>query len=105
MGCVGGYIVSNFSNDIQDVAFDEQQCPVFLRVNRLIVAVVMSAANDTFIFLAITYKLLLDGFFIARRPSTKWFITGFFRGEGLGRVSQLLLQTGQLYYLWVTHSL
>ena len=90
-------------DDIQDITFERQQCQVILQVDRLIVVVVVSAANDTLIFLAITCKLLLDGFFIASRPSTKWFVIGLFRGEGLGKVSQLLLQTRQLYYLLVTH--
>lgn len=56
------------------------------------------AAFDTLIFLAISLKLTV----IAEDPPNNWMsrILAVLRGgKGLGRVSQALLRTGQLYYL------
>ena len=60
--------------------------------------IVISAVNDTLIFLAITYRLLFHHI-----TSSSWSsrVHSFFRGDGMGEVSKLLLQTGQLYYMCV----
>lgn len=60
--------------------------------------IVISAVNDTLIFLAITYKLV---FYHIASESWSARATSFWKGEGMGQTSKLLLKTGQLYYLYV----
>ena len=62
-----------------------------------VVGIVIAAAYDTLVFLAITYRLFMfhvTGGTWSTRMST------FFTGAGMGRVAKALLQTGQLYYLY-----
>ena len=59
-------------------------------------AMVVTAANDTLVFVFITMKILLDSQ-LPWTPLWKMFMTG----EGLGAVSRAMLQTGQLYYMYV----
>lgn len=61
--------------------------------------IVISAVNDTLIFFAITYRLLV--YHCVRSSSWSSRVHSFFRGDGLGEMSKLLLQTGQLYYMCV----
>ncbi|PSR79413.1 hypothetical protein PHLCEN_2v7058 [Hermanssonia centrifuga] len=60
--------------------------------------IIIATCNDTLIFLAITYRLIMH-----HVPSDSWShrLRGFLRGDGMGKMSKLLLQTGQLYYLYV----
>ena len=57
-------------------------------------AMVVSAVNDTLVFVFITGKILRDN----RSPYTSVWRT-FLTGEGMGKMSRLLLQSGQLYYM------
>ena len=59
---------------------------------------VATTGIDALIFLAITYQIL-KWHAIGDRWQDK--AKGFFRGEGLFKMSKLLLQTGQLYYAYV----
>ncbi|TCD66101.1 hypothetical protein EIP91_001753 [Steccherinum ochraceum] len=56
---------------------------------------VIAAAYDTLIFVFITAKLLAVSRMGAETPLWKTFLTG----KGLGQISRILLQTGQLYYM------
>lgn len=60
--------------------------------------IVISAVNDTLIFLAITYRLV---FRHVAREGAMAKVHSFVNGRDMGRVSKLLLQTGQVYYLCV----
>lgn len=56
----------------------------------------VTAIYDTFVFLAITMKLLVYNK-VDTTSSMKMFLTG----KGMGTASRILLQSGQLYYLYV----
>jgi hypothetical protein len=62
------------------------------------VPIILSAANDTLIFLAISYRMLslsmVGNTWSARTRS-------FFTGKGLHQLSKSVLQSGQAYYLSV----
>lgn len=59
------------------------------------VPIIMTAINDTLIFLAITYRLLSSSMVDTTwRAQTK----SFFTGSGLHKLSKALLQSGQAYY-------
>ena len=100
MATVVGYAVSAFSPEESfRTDIGGRLCGFSLVKGHVIMmGVVISAANDTIIFLAITYRLLSDRFrlSVASRLSA---VSAFFKGEGLGALSRLLLQTGQFYYL------
>ena len=59
---------------------------------------VAAAVNDTLVFIAISYRLVSISF----ADSLSGRLRTFFRGQHMGHVSRVLLQTGQLYYLYVT---
>lgn len=61
---------------------------------------VAAAVNDTMVFVAISWKLILVSF--AEGWSGR--MESFFRGKYMGRISRVLLQTGQLYYLYVLNT-
>ncbi|KAK7691342.1 hypothetical protein QCA50_004737 [Cerrena zonata] len=56
---------------------------------------IAAAANDTLVFLFISGKLISSSF----ADGWKGRFALFFSGRGMGKVSRVLLQTGQLYYL------
>jgi hypothetical protein len=64
-----------------------------------IVPIMLNAVNDTLIFAAITYRILsysvVGDSWSARTRS-------FFEADRLPRLLKVLLQGGQLYYLWLT---
>lgn len=62
--------------------------------------IVMAAVDDTLVFIAITTKLVMNhsSGMMSRRQEWKLFFTG----EGMGRITRVVLQTGQLYYLCVS---
>ena len=60
--------------------------------------VIIIAVNDTLIFISITIKLFLNNKGLASCASSwKMFLTG----EGMGQMSQILLRSGQQFYLYV----
>ncbi|KAH8102115.1 hypothetical protein BXZ70DRAFT_54267 [Cristinia sonorae] len=61
------------------------------------VGIVLTAANDTLVFVAITAKVL----WLNHRGGRTWAarVRTFFTGEGISGVSRIVLQTGQMYYL------
>lgn len=76
---------------------DSKYCTTTRVKDDVSTGIVLTAVNDTLVFLAITVQLLV----INHRSwgsRTAW-IRVFFTGEGMGRISLILLQTGQLYYL------
>lgn len=62
------------------------------------IAVIVSAVFDTLTFLAITIRLSMSNYW-----GTSWssWARILITGEGMGRVSQIMMQTGQSYYLSV----
>ena len=62
------------------------------------VPIILTAVNDTLIFIAISYRMvslsMVSGTWSARAKS-------FFTGDGLHHLSKALLQSGQVYYLSV----
>ncbi|TCD60972.1 hypothetical protein EIP91_009237 [Steccherinum ochraceum] len=66
-------------------------------VNASAAGVITSAVNDTLIFVFITGKLVLQAHDDA--GTAKSFFHIFFSGKGMGEISRVVLQTGQLYYL------
>lgn len=58
---------------------------------------VAATVHDTLIFIAISWRLVSVSFAGTRSARMK----SFFRGQYIGPVSRVLLQTGQLYYLYV----
>ena len=103
--CTVGYVVSAFAlhhTSLLDLSSTAQSslsdpCAFALPQGRsLLAGVAVATANDTSIFLAITYRILSGPFF---STSGRSLLNAFLKGEGLGAVSRLLLQTGQLYYL------
>ncbi|TCD65309.1 hypothetical protein EIP91_002795 [Steccherinum ochraceum] len=61
---------------------------------------VVCAINDTLVFAFITVKLIMQ----AHGPGTVTSLLGMlFSGNGMGHVSRVVMQTGQLYYLSVCH--
>lgn len=65
--------------------------------NFISAGLIAAAVNDTLVFLFISAKLISSSF----TDSWKGRFTLFFSGRGMGKVSRVLLQTGQLYYLYV----
>ena len=86
---------SSFAPFIQHIG-PTKRCILTTLRSFVSVPIVMNAANDTFIFLAISYKIISYGVigesFRARAGS-------FFRADGLPTLSKNLLQSGQTYYL------
>lgn len=94
VGVLGACVTAPFSLEGEHIGLT-QRC-INSNVKAFGAAGLLAAAiNDTLIFLAITYRLLT--FHI---PSDNWSdrFKSFARGEGMHRMSKLLLQTGQLYY-------
>ena len=62
---------------------------------------IVATVFDTLVFLAITLTIVFDS------PVEGWKARThlFFKGKNIGHISRALLQTGQLYYLWVLSSL
>jgi hypothetical protein len=60
------------------------------------VPIVLTAVNDTLVFLAISYRMVSSAM-----VSCTWSARArsFFTGEGLHQLSKALLQSGQVYYL------
>lgn len=69
--------------------------------NSSIIATILLTFYDTLVFLAITYKLVTA---FRHADSSTPLIKSLSMGEGMGAVSRLLLQTGQLYYLCVPYA-
>ena len=59
------------------------------------VPVVMNAANDTCVFLAISYKIIS---YTISGNSFRARATSFIRADGLPAFSKRVLQSGQIYY-------
>jgi hypothetical protein len=59
------------------------------------VPIVLTAVNDTLVFLAISYRMVSSAM-----TSSTWSARArlFFTGEGLHQLSKALLQSGQIYY-------
>lgn len=53
--------------------------------------------NDTFVFLAITYRLAADA--ALAEGSWRSRLLAVIKGKGLHRLSRSLMKSGQLYYL------
>ena len=62
---------------------------------------VVAMVHDTSVLFAISTRLILDGLVNSLTGRLKAFLSG----EGMSNLSRLLLQTGQLYYLWVLYAL
>lgn len=58
---------------------------------------IVGAAHDTLVFLAITVRLLM--YSLADTWTARF--RAFFSGRGMGNISKALLHTGQQYYLYV----
>ena len=58
-----------------------------------IIGVIMASVYDTLVFVSITTKLLVS----YSDETSRW--RSFFTGQGMGRLSRVMMQTGQLYYL------
>ena len=60
--------------------------------------IILTAVNDTFVFLAISYRMVslstVSGTWTARAKA-------FFTGDGMYHLSKALLHSGQIYYLSV----
>lgn len=56
---------------------------------------------DTLIFIAISIKLTSYSRAATTEKSWKGHLQSFFDGREIGQISRVLLQTGQLYYLYV----
>ena len=61
------------------------------------VGIIVSTVNDTLVFVAITYRLVVYNTSVSN--TWRMRLKVLFSGEGMGGVSKALLQTGQLYYL------
>ncbi|TCD60710.1 hypothetical protein EIP91_009647 [Steccherinum ochraceum] len=61
--------------------------------NFVAATIIVSAVYDTLVFASITIKLLE----MSQGAAPSW--KAFWSGQGLGNVSRMVLQTGQLYYL------
>ena len=59
---------------------------------------VAAAVNDTAVFIAISCRLVS----ISSADSLFRRLQSFFRGKHMGHISRVVLQTGQLYYLYVS---
>jgi len=72
-----------------------RRCTDGLAHKYIIVPIILTAVNDTLIFLAISYRMMslsaVDGPWTARAKS-------FFTGDGMYRLSKSLLHSGQVYY-------
>jgi hypothetical protein len=64
-----------------------------------IVPIILTAVNDTFVFLAISHRMLSSAM-VGRTWSAR--AKSFFTGDGLHQLSKALLQSGQVYYLSVS---
>lgn len=62
----------------------------------------ITAANDTLMFLATTYGLLT---YYTVNEDNSSLLRSFLNGDGMGKTCKLLMQTGQLYYLYVGRTL
>ncbi|GBE89887.1 hypothetical protein SCP_1702130 [Sparassis crispa] len=58
--------------------------------------VILNTINDTLVFFAISFRLV--SFSIQEQGTARDKFRSFFRGEGLPKLSRMLLQGGQLYY-------
>lgn len=61
---------------------------------------VAAAVNDTLVFIAISYRLVVS----SGAGTSSERLKSFFRGHYMGQLTRVLLQTGQLYYLCVLSS-
>lgn len=77
---------------------DTKYCTTTKVSNDASIGIVISAVNDTLVFLAISARLL--GLSNVGLKSWPGRMKTFFTGDGMGKLSFLLLQTGQLYYLY-----
>jgi len=66
-------------------------------VTEATIPTIVTAAFDTLVFLAISYRMVA----IAMQPGSAWSARAklFFTGDGLYCISKSLLQSGQVYYL------
>ena len=95
LGVVGASVCGPFS--VQGVSIAGQCMPINVNSNGA-AGITASAVYDSFIFFAISYRLLA---FHSQIDSWKGRMKSFFHGEALFNTSKLLLQTGQLYYACV----
>lgn len=58
-------------------------------------AFIVPAVYDTLVFLAITWRVVIDSPAQEWKARTSLFLTG----KKMGHISRALLQTGQVYYL------
>ena len=97
LGVLGGALTAPFS--LQGVHIGTTRRCINSSVKAYGAAGLLAAAiNDTLIFLAITFRLLTAHL---TSDCLRDRFRSFVRGEGLHRMPRLLLQTGQLYYMWV----
>jgi len=59
------------------------------------VPIILTAVNDTLVFLAISYRMVFSAMV---RSTWRARARSFFMGEGLHQLSKALLQSGQVYY-------
>ncbi|KIM76936.1 hypothetical protein PILCRDRAFT_825948 [Piloderma croceum F 1598] len=72
-----------------------RRCTQHIARSYMATPIILTAANDTLVFLAISYRILSS----AMVPSTWRARTrSFFTGDGLYRLSKALLKGGQVYY-------
>jgi hypothetical protein len=67
-------------------------------------AIVLSATFDTLVFVFISYRMVTVHI-ISTGRSARERIQAFYRGQGLSRLSRMLLQSGQKYFLYVLRQL
>jgi hypothetical protein len=65
------------------------------------IPVLLTAVNDTFVFLAISYRMVSSAMVVSTWRARS---QSFFTGDGLLYLSKALLQSGQVYYLSVLWS-
>jgi len=72
-----------------------QHCTESIAHAYMAVPIILTAANDTLVFLAISYRMVSSAMVASTwRARTR----SFFTGEGLYHLSKSLLQSGQAYY-------
>jgi hypothetical protein len=67
-------------------------------------AIIFSATFDTLVFIFISYRIVTV-YIISTGSSARERARAFYRGQGLSRLSRMLLQSGQKYFLCVLRQL
>jgi hypothetical protein len=90
----------NVNNSVEHIPYT-RRCTEGVAHSYTLVPVIMTALNDTLVYIAISYRLatisMVSSTWRARAKS-------FFTGEGLHHLSKALLESGQVYYLSVAYS-